>query len=70
MNVLQAQVNCDRRSCFGNRCGLCKVLAEPITGKPCPFYKSEKRYKHERTAIENNDMYLYKAAEVYDRVVK
>ena len=70
MNVSQADVKCERRSCFGNRCGLCVVLAESIIDKPCPFFKTKARHENELKALEANNMSLYKAAEVYDRVIE
>ena len=70
MNVNQANVRCERRTCFGNKGGLCKVLAYAINDKACPFFKTKKRYEVEQTALDAGDMKLYRYAEVYDHVIE
>ena len=34
---------CAKVDCFQNKCGCrCELLTEPIIGKECPFYKTDK----------------------------
>ena len=50
MRINEADIRCykdgsDKRpACFANACGRCVLLTESIKGKPCPFYKSKKRF--------------------------
>ena len=53
---------CELIECHGNENGCCRVLAEPITDKPCPFYKSKLRLALEREALKKDDWALYRQA--------
>ena len=60
----QVIVTCPRLMCHGNKNGICKVLAAPIKGKPCPFYKNELRLALELEALSMTpvDWPLYRKA--------
>ena len=59
MQTQQANVRCDKYACHGNSKGLCSVLAQKITGKECPFYKSKLRLFMERAALKSGDYKAY-----------
>jgi len=45
MNVT---VRCNDLDCFANRCMHCRILAEPLGNKPCPFRKTEQEVREGR----------------------
>lgn len=74
MRIVQDDVRCykdgsdDKPACFANHEGWCGLLTEAITGKPCPFYKSSKRFVKEQMALQEGDMRSYKKAAFYDYI--
>ena len=72
MRINEADIRCykdgsDRRpACFANACGRCVLLTETIKGKPCPFYKSKKRFVKEQMALQEGNMVAYRSAKFYD----
>ena len=74
MRISEANVRCYRDGndgkpvCFANTCGRCMLLTEAIMGKPCPFYKSKKRFIKEQMALQEGDMRSYKKAAFYDYI--
>ena len=45
---------CTMYDCFGCRGNACKALKEAITGRPCPFYKTDRRLEMERKIAEEH----------------
>ena len=41
---------CMSLTCFANKGGYCKILSEAITGRPCPFEKTDDALDQERKA--------------------
>ena len=41
---------CMSLTCFANKGGHCKILSEAITGRPCPFEKTDDALDQERKA--------------------
>ena len=39
---------CMNLTCFANKGGHCKILSEAITGRPCPFEKTDDALDQER----------------------
>lgn len=66
MKMIGAHVMCKMSDCHGNVGGLCKILEREITGKPCPFYKSEKRLMKELMALDEHDWDAYHEAQHID----
>ena len=54
---------CEKTRCQGNEYGRCRVLNEPIEGKPCPFYKTYYRLVTELNALAMNDWAAYHKAQ-------
>lgn len=65
--MLFPDIYCEK-NCFGVKDKLCQVLAEPITDKECPFYKSEQRVIVETLALARHDIKAYRRAAIYDDI--
>ena len=55
-----------RPECFANVHGWCVLLTGEI--RPCPFYKSKKRFIKEQMALQEGNMIAYRSARFYDMV--
>lgn len=74
MRIIQDNIRCfrdgtdGRPACFANANGMCVILIEEISGRPCPFYKSKMRFFKELAALQEGNKAAYRSARFYDMV--
>ena len=74
MRIIQDNIRCfrdgsdGRPACFANVHGMCGILIDEIKGRPCPFYKSKKRFVKEQMALQEGNKAAYRSAKFYDMI--
>lgn len=51
----EPKFRCDKKKCFANQDGWCRILTKKIEKPKCPFFKTSERLEKELEKMEGNE---------------